>query len=301
MKTEFNYFTTPDNLSIRYSVCYPTGTRTAGTIILLQGRAEFLEKYQETCEDLCRRNFLVFSMDWRGQGLSQRMLPSRKKGYVKTYRDYLDDLNQFVSRVIEPSSKPPYFVLAHSMGAHVALRFLYENPSRIQKAVLVSPMIDIQLPFNLKGLIKTYVFLLDRLRMGKCTVAGKRAYMDAETDFSKNRLTTDRNRFHRQLNLLENNPDLDSREITYGWLAATFRSIDHLSASGYAEAIDTPTLLFSAGLDRVVSNQAQKRFCGQMKVCTLKLLPGAKHEILMEMDAIRENFWHEFDQFINLS
>ncbi len=299
MHTKYDYFFTPDNLSIRYVTCYPKEDQINGTILLLSGRAEFLEKYQETIDDLCKRKFLVFSMDWRGQGLSERLLQKRQNGYVKTYQDYLNDLHQFINQIVKPNAKPPYFILAHSMGAHVSLRFLYENPTLIKKAVLVSPMIDIQNPFYLRKWIKTFTIFMKGLKMEGLSVVGNPRCLDSDKHFLKNRLTTDRYRFSRQLKLLRKNPDLDSGGMTYGWLAATFRSIELLQRPEYAETIQTPTLMISAGLDQIVSLQAQKAFCEKMCHCTFKMMPDAKHEILMETDAIRNRFWQEFDEFIN--
>lgn len=297
--TKYDYFFTSDNLSIRYGVGYPKEERIRGTILLLSGRAEFLEKYEETITDLCKRKFRVFSMDWRGQGLSDRLLPDRQKGYVETYQDYLNDLHQFINKIVKPNNGPPFFVLAHSMGAHIALRFLYENPALFKKAVLVSPMIDIQIPFYLSKWIKAFAFFMKGLKMGGISVVGHPGYPDSEKQFLKNPFTTDRYRFSRQMKLLRKKPDLDSGKITWGWLAATFRSIEFFQKQQTAKTIQTPILMISGGLDRIVSILAQKTFCKKMAGCTFKTMPDAKHEILMETDTIRNHFWHEFDEFIN--
>ena len=49
------------------------------------GRGEFIEKYFEVIADLRRRGFAVATMDWRGQGGSQRMLPNPRKGHVRYF------------------------------------------------------------------------------------------------------------------------------------------------------------------------------------------------------------------------
>lgn len=296
---KYDYFFTSDNLSIRYGVGYPKEEQIRGTILLLSGRAEFLEKYEETITDLCKRKFRVFSMDWRGQGLSDRLLPDRQKGYVETYQDYLNDLHQFIHQIVKPKNGPPFFVLAHSMGAHIALRFLYENPALFKKAVLVSPMIDIQIPFYLRKWIKAVAFFMKGLKMRGISVVDNPGYSDSEKHFLKNPLTTDRYRFSRRLKLLRKKPDLDSGKITWGWLVATFRSIELFQKQQTAKTIHTPILMVSGGLDRIVSIRAQKTFCKKTAGCTFKMMPHAKHEILMETDTIRNHFWHEFDEFIN--
>ena len=68
-----------------------------GVASLRQGRIS--GKIQETAADLINRGFDVYSFDWRGQGLSSRMLPNRQKGFVKTYEDYLEDLDFFIQTI----------------------------------------------------------------------------------------------------------------------------------------------------------------------------------------------------------
>ena len=76
-----------------------------------------------------------------------------------------------------------------------------------------------------------------------------------------------------------------------------FESIDILTKPGFAEKITAPILIISAGDDKVVSIKAQKRICSSLSNCRSTEITGARHEILMEIDAIRSVFWDEFDRF----
>ena len=151
------YFTTADGTAIRNALWSPESKNPRGSVVLLGGRKEFLEKYTETAADLNQRGFAVFGFDWRGQGLSSRMLPDRLKGFVRNYDDYVQDLEEFFQRVVQPEAVRPIYLLAHSMGGHVALRYLHRQPADIDKAVLVAPMLDINTkPFPrwlVKGLV----------------------------------------------------------------------------------------------------------------------------------------------------
>ena len=65
-------------------------------------------------------------------------------------------------------------------------------------------------------------------------------------------------------------PELALGGVTYGWLAATFKSIDILSGTEYAGKIKTPVLIISAGKDRIVSEAAQRAICssnGKRQLC----------------------------------
>ena len=110
---------------------------------MLSGRREFMEKYLETIEELNQEGFNVYSLDWRGQGLSSRILANRHKGFIDDYDVYLDDLNMFVTKIVMPESVHPLIIIAHSMGGHIALRFMHDHPDVGDMAVLTSPMIDI--------------------------------------------------------------------------------------------------------------------------------------------------------------
>src|SRR6201994_469562 len=82
---------TPDGVELRFARWAPPPGRK-GTVCLFQGRAEFIEKYFETVRDLRARGFAVATLDWRGQGLSERQLRNTRKGYVRDFAEYDLDL-----------------------------------------------------------------------------------------------------------------------------------------------------------------------------------------------------------------
>src|SRR6185503_9476751 len=82
---------TPDGVSLRFARWQPPAGRK-GTVCIFQGRSESIEKYFETVRDLRSRGFAVATLDWRGQGLSDRALKDRRKGYVRDFADYDTDL-----------------------------------------------------------------------------------------------------------------------------------------------------------------------------------------------------------------
>jgi lysophospholipase len=112
-------------------------------------------------------------------------------------------------------------------------------------------------------------------------------------------LTSDPERFARMHAYIAAEPRLALGGPTFGWLAASFRSIDRLFQD--APAIHTPVLIVSAGNDQVVDNAAQIRLQGGgIQDCRLEMIAGARHEILCERDVIRAGFWRHFDDFLGL-
>src|SRR5947209_16876617 len=107
---------TPDGVELRFARFDPPPGRK-GTLCLFPGRAEFIEKYFEVVQDARARGFAVATLDWRGQGLSQRMLANPRKGHVRNFSEYDRDLDAFMRQIVLPDCPPPFFALAHSMGA----------------------------------------------------------------------------------------------------------------------------------------------------------------------------------------
>jgi len=78
---------------LRFARWEPTRGPHRGTICLFQGRTEYIEKYFEVVADLRRRGFAVATLDWRGQGGSERLLGNPRKGHVRSFADFDRDLS----------------------------------------------------------------------------------------------------------------------------------------------------------------------------------------------------------------
>jgi lysophospholipase len=117
-----------------------------------------------------------------------------------------------------------------------------------------------------------------------------------KVNFSTQLVTSDPQRFERAQMLLREHPDLRLAGATWGWLAAALRSMDWLR--GQAAAVTTPLLVVGAGKDRIcVTSQAQE-FAQRAPNAEYVGIAQAEHEILMERNAIRAQFWLSFDAFM---
>jgi lysophospholipase len=297
-ETTLNTFYTRDNLKIRYALRQCQQVACRGTVVLLGGRSEFIEKYSETIDELDQRRYAVYTFDWRGQGLSDRLLANRYKGFVHTYDDYLTDLTDFMRAIVQPQAVTPVILLAHSMGAHIALRYMHDKPEIVAKAVLTSSLVDIAASGLSKDLIKRIVRLVSKAGFRESYATRSKDFDPTKKRFVNNRLTSDPNRFRRLNKLIVGNPDLATGGVTFGWLDAMFRSIEKIRASEFAERIMTPTLFIAAGDDAVVSIEAQRDICRRMPNCRMVTIPHARHEIMIETDTVRSAFWEAFDGFV---
>src|SRR5271168_1551831 len=131
---------TPDGVALRFARWQPPAGRR-GTVCIFQGRGEWIEKYYETVRDLRARGFAVASLDWRGQGLSERALSDPRKGYVRDFSEYDTDLETFMREIVLPDCPPPLFALGHSTGATVLIRAAHRGRRWFDRMVLTAPLI----------------------------------------------------------------------------------------------------------------------------------------------------------------
>ena len=286
----------------------PEGNSPRGICLLLHGLTEFLEKYGETADELQARGFLVVSLDWRSQGASERHRSGNRAGHVRSFDEYDSDLAAAIVQLVDPIQKEragrgltplPVIVLAHSMGAHILLRFLHENPRRFLCAVLTAPMFGIETHPYSPQYTKWVTFFLNLRRPSSRLIFTVEDRDPLALSFEDNQVTSDRGRYERNRDYLKAQPFLRIYGPTFGWLRAAFHSMNGMMRSGYAEAITTPLLLIGAGRDRLVTNVATREFVKRLPNATYVEFEDAEHEILMESDGIRARFWSEFDAFVD--
>ncbi|MDD5759845.1 MAG: alpha/beta fold hydrolase [Desulfobulbaceae bacterium] len=266
-----------------------------GTLLLVVGRTEFLSKYAELLYDLRDLPFSYYLFDPRGQGASDRLLPDHDKGHVDSFDDYVSDLSVFISTVIKTPHiqktnstqhpAPPLFMLTHSMGGTVAALYANKHPNVVQGLILCAPMLSINTkPFPLP-LAKLLSHTASLLGCSTFYVPNGKAY-DPLTSFHDNKVTHSQVRFRLNQTLVSTVPINSLGSPTYGWMDHAFAAMQRLTTEH--RQLTMPILLLQAGDDTVVNNNPQSAFCADLPRCTLVNLPGARHEILMEEDRIRD-------------
>jgi len=294
---EYHFFSPKENINIRYGVMNARQEPAKALCMLLHGRSEFIEKYEAVASCLSKKGFKVVTPDWRGQGLSTREVKNRHKGYIDSFDDYVEDLNGFYSDVIEPEGLPVY-ILSHSMGGNIALRFMSLHPFKITKAVLASPMVDIALPGTIYFISKFISKLLSLTFFSKRYAIGSKNYSKKSVKFKGNKLCHDFRKFWILHDEIEKNPNLAVGGVTWGWLNAAFESIEILKKEAVIKRIQTPVLIISAQKDAIVSLDAQVELSKKLAGCDLYAIDGAFHELMFEESMITKKFWSLFDQFI---
>lgn len=286
-------FSGADGGMLRGAIFPKAGARAS--VMVLSGRSEFIEKYFEVVRDLQSRGFAAASMDWRGQGLSERLLPVRDKGHIQDFGVFRSDLLRFIEVLKERNMPGPLILLTHSMGSLPALQMLADGDEHFCAAVLCSPMTRLFDSVIKRVGVRALAQAASRIGMSRRSIIGLKEH---SLDFGDNLLTTDRDRHSRFRDLQAAAPNATIHEPTYGWLRAAMLAMDDLHKPARFGRMKTPTLILSAGRDHFIRISDHQRLTARAPLLENFVIRNALHEIMMERDAIRDEFWSLFDAFV---
>jgi lysophospholipase len=272
-----------------------------GVCLILNGQTEFIEKYFEVIDEWRARGFSVVTFDWRGQGGSDRLLPNARKAHIDGFAAYDQDLDVAIHEMMMPlaaslNCRP--IALAHSMGGNVLLRRLHNVQDEFAAAILSAPMLGIQPRGVPWWLVERIAAAINRNGPSTDFVWGMAARDQLKLPFALQIVTSDPNRYARSQAILKAHPDLRLNGPTWGWLDAALRAIELTREPGYAEAIKTNALMIAAGHDRVCDSAAVRAFAMRMPDAEYVEIKKAEHEIMMERDPLRAQWWSAVDAFL---
>lgn len=291
------YLETPDGFKIRAAVFTSTVRPNIGSVILLHGRNEAIEKYDHVIADLMKRGLDVVTFDWRGQGKSSRFFEDARRGYVDDFEQYAADLDQVFSQVALPEARPPYYVLAHSTGALVALYAAPRLVNRLQRMVLTAPFLALHDSLLSTNKLHYLTSALCFLGLGNIYIGGGPAG-SARVRFETNRLTTDLDRFERNKRLMDPINGLGLGGPTAAWLHACTHAMSVVFDPDHLAKIHIPTLLIGGGSDTLSSAASIEDYAARLRSGALIMVDGARHELMQESDFYRSQFFAAFDAFV---
>ena len=272
--------------------------KVRGTVVLSPGRTEPIEKYYEVIGNFLARGWCVLTHDWRGQGLSARLLPDRLKGHARAVEEFLDDYNRLLN-TYEAQCPKPWIMVGHSMGACLNLLTLEGGEERFAGAVLSSPMLRIKTGKRSMWSVKLVVRW--NIRHGQ---AGDYILGDPDDPFDHNfaedALTSDDSRYEMWRQQLFACPHLAIGGPTYGWLAFALDAGERALKPKALKAVRVPVAIVQADADDVVWKQTTRWAAKRLPRGRYVEVAGAKHEVIMEADDMRAVFLNEFDAMADL-
>lgn len=258
-----------------------------GHILILTGRADFVEKYAELLHDLADAGWGATIFDWRGQGLSRRVGKTPQHGASPGFGLWLRDLATMIAWT-QDRSETPIMAMAHSMGGHLLLRHLAGGGGGIARAVLLAPMTGLRLAPLGPGLGRLLVALQVLRGLGDDYVWGGGPWQPGRAGEQRQQwLTSDIERFGDESWWIGNLPSLALGSVTWGWLDDAFASIATLAARGRPEAITTPLQFQIPARDGLVDSAATRRLARRIPGAQLIEHADGAHELLREADPLR--------------
>lgn len=261
-----------------------------GTVLIFPGRTEFIEKYGDTAKQLQDRGYASLAIDWRGQGIADRMTPNRAVGYVDEFSDYQHDVAAVMDYAASIDLPKPYFLMGHSMGGCIGLRALM-NGLGVKAAMFSAPMWGVMMAPHLRAAAWSLSTVAMRLGFDQKIAPGQHetGYVLRE-DFAVNTLTNDRAFWDMLGAQLKAQPDLGLGGPSLRWLN---RSLTEMRALSELPSPPTPCLTY-VGTDEVIVDPA--RIHSRMNAWTngtLRVIPDGKHEMLMDTPEMRDPIYDE--------
>lgn len=270
-----------------------------GLIVLVNGRSESWLKYGEIFHDLYRKGFSVASYDHRGQGLSPRLMPGNPQiGQVDDFELYGRDLGAFLEALKRKHKEhdEKIYLLAHSMGAAVAVDYLSQHPSLspFRAMALTSPMFRINTAPYPEPVATMVVGMLHAIGLGRSYAPGEHDRDPGEA-FPMNRITTSRSRWETIKELWNDHPSAVIGGASSDWVLQAVRSTGRIRDA--LPSLRTQTLILQSGQDSFVINEPPPPGENFRSL----LFPEARHELLMERDETREKALGEIVRFFEHS
>lgn len=271
---------TSDDIRIRIGHWRPA--QAMGTVLIFPGRTEFIEKYDQCATEFARRGLASMAVDWRGQGLSDRLLENHLMGHVAHFTDYQKDVDALVRAARALDMPRPFFLLAHSMGGAIGLRAAMEGLS-VQATVFSAPMWGLNLAPHLRPMAWVLGHLMPQIGQGHRLPPGTKIDHHVLTDgFEENLLTRDADQFDKMRRQLVLHPELALGGPSYVWLRESLLETRHLASR---PSPNLPCITFLGTNERIVDVRAIEERMFLWNRGDLHIVEGGEHEVLMESDA----------------
>lgn len=264
---------------------WPLEGSPKGTVLLLQGRTENIEKYGRTAEALHAAGYAAFAIDWRGQGLSDRLTDDRMTGHVVRFSDYQKDVAAMTEAAAALDLPKPWYLIGHSLGACVGLRAIIEGLP-ISACVFTAPLWGINLSTFQRLAAWPLSWAAQFMGKGHVYAPGTRgeSYV-LHTAFEDNRLTHDPDMYKYYIDISESLVDQQIGGPSMGWL---FQALKETRSLTKLPSPDIPCITFCGAEDSIVAIPAVQDRMARWPRGRFELVDNARHDVLHESPHIRD-------------
>lgn len=270
--------------------------RNKSLMVILPGRGESSLKYAELALEMKGQGLDIVIIDHRGQGLSDRSNNGVGLIHIDRFDHYVDDLNIVYEQFTKEKEYKSKIILAHSMGAAIALRHIQKESKQCWDGlILSSPMLKIKsqkVPLLIASWILSFYTLIGR---GLSAVWDKHI-QDDKREFQNNNVTHCQYRFEWARQLESLHPQTLSNAPSVQWLKEAISTGKRVMKD--KRLFKKPILLIQADSDTVVCNEAQNKFAHEVENCRIIRLKDCRHEVLQENNSVRNRALVQINQFL---
>lgn len=249
-----------DNLSL-YVQWWKPPVAPKAVILIIHGSFEHGGRYAHLADYFVRLGFAIYAFDLRGHGKSEG-----ERAYINSFGALIKDLEIFINFVAARESETPFFILAHSSGACIALLFAitYSFPA-IKGIILSSPALK----------MKEGVPILARVASG--------VIASVAPHFRIHKLNS--NYLSRNLNVIKSyvdDPLVYNSGIYAGTISEFLKTTDKIRKN--LEKVNSPMLILQGTDDKIVDPKGSKDVYALIssKDKTINLYDHCYHELFNE-------------------
>ncbi|MFT3983870.1 MAG: alpha/beta hydrolase [Lachnospiraceae bacterium] len=290
---EEGYFPGFKGIMLHYEYYKNRNERAA--IVVSHGFCEFAKKFEEVAYYFLQAGYSVYIPEHRGHGYSQRQVSDKGKVSVRSYEEYVRDLHAFITEVVLAERPDRTLVLyGHSMGGTIAALYLERYPKIFSRAVLSSPMMEIDLGRWPAPVVWVLMLLKKLLRSEEDYAPGNTAFTGIP-DFEGSSCLS-RARYEDIFRKRIQDDNYQTNGAACAWIWASLLAVRR--AVKKARFVKTPVLLFIAQEDRLVKQKGQRTFAKKSPCTELAVIAGAKHEIYNAGEKERKEYYRQLFAFL---
>ena len=268
---------------MRIAIWKAGGRKKRGTVLLVHGLCECIEKHASTIGELLARGFDAVAFDLAGHGLSSDPPPER----VRDFSAYDENLDAAIGSLRGRKLARPLLGLGHSMGGALLLAAAGRHSRAFAGIFLSAPMLGIR-ALESASFMQPLNSLLAALRYSPFFSFPK---------FVPHNYTSDMHaRIHYQA-LLLSHPQLEPRVPIVPWCQGAIDYMERIADRQFIEAVSLPVAVAIAEAEVLVSNRQARSVAGDLRRGSLFEIAGAQHELLQERPELRDRMWQHIDGF----